>query len=246
METQEKKIEIIEKKPQKHYEKHQTSFTTINVDSRIASIRTNCEDPSLQVLLLKYLNSHPNAEFYSLDEISNAIRNEYGYSDNCFKKSGMSKAVSSIQGDLIFSHGTYYFKKVQGVYKLRARYLRKDPHLIKLYMMKNTFMKKEVHCIDTYTIVFTINPDRKDAVKDALHDYLGSEACYGIMTCGTHLVVMLNKNFSKVTILRDALRDFFTNREEYINNLKVKPKRKQPADNKKAIEILKHDIWSGS
>lgn len=204
----------VEKKKRK-YEKKIYPFNTLNVANYLAS-KPSDSSKSIRHYLVSYLKSHRNSEFYTLEGIAHALRKEYGFDDETCSKGAVSKAYNSLNGDLIFSDGLYYFKKENGVYKLRPRFSHENPYLKKLFKMNGAFLKDSVHKISDWTFVFCVNPRKNETVKEAFETMLGSTLCFGVIQCDNYLTVMLNSNDPQAEGAAMLMKNFFAEKERYL------------------------------
>ena len=209
-------METQAKKSRKKYEKQNHPYTTINVTNYLTGTSANAShSTSIRYLLIKYLRSHRYAEFANYQEIADALRKEFSLKEDTCSKGAISKAVKGIQGDLVFDDGTYFFKKVNRVYKLQARFSTDNPSLIELFKIKDAFLREDVHFIGNSTVVFSVNPKHIQNVKDKLLTLLGSSACFGIMSHEEYLVVMLNENSQELSNSKSMLENFFVQKKSY-------------------------------
>lgn len=163
-------METTTEKKKRKYEKKIYPFNTLNVANYLAS-KTSDSAKSIRYYLVAYLKSHRNSEFYTLEDIANALRKEYQLSIETCSKGAVSKACNSLHGDLELSDGLYYFKKEDGVYKLRHRFSQENSELQKLFKMNNAFTKNSVHELNDCTFVFCVNPEQIGTVKDAFETF---------------------------------------------------------------------------
>ena len=239
LETKIKKV----KKKYKKYEKKTYPLVSLNVANYLSGVSGNkAADPPMQYFLLKYLREHRDAEFKTLNEISAAIRKEFGFTDSTCNPSTVSKVISSIQGDLWFEDGVYYFDKKDGIYKLRTRISNNKKELQKLFAAKDMFWREDVHFIGKNTAVFSVNPSRIGEAKKGFLQLFGPSCCFGVMAVDEHLVIMLNQSGSHADAARDLMRDFFKNKREYEARLEEKKRREEERErqNKAILGKQKH------
>lgn len=229
METQDKKVQI-ENKKEKRWRKREKSFVVLNVEKYLAIASGNPErGSSVKYRLVDYLNKHRNSEFYNLDELAAAMREEYGYKERECTKSAVCKAVNEIQGDLIFSDGTFYFAKEGYTYKLRPRFAINSPELRDLFRMKKAFKEERVFCIGDNTVVFKVNPEYYKELKAKFLIFLGPQNCFGIMGNDEHLMIMLNEESLQFNMAKALLLDFFNKRKTFEKKEHDKRLREQAA-----------------
>lgn len=214
-------LETKRKKHEKKYEKKPLKFHTLNVANYLAlAPKDSARSQTIRYMFIEYLNTHRNTEFYSYEDIAQRLRKEYEIPDSECQKGTVSKIVRGLHGDLIFEDGTYYFAKIGRVYKLRPRFAEKDPLLVELFKLKSAFTKGSVFSINENTLVFSVDPNQIDKVKEGFSKLLGPTMCFGIMACDQHLVIMLDTTNPKVNLIRAMLLDFFNRKARYEESLK--------------------------
>ncbi len=234
METDERKK--VEKNKGGNYQ----SLPTIHVDNYLAEgLRRSKNEQLLRHMLVKYLKNHRDAVFADYKEISEVLKDEYKL-DKLYTKGAISKAVRALRGDLVFKDGVYSFVKVNGSYGLRRRGERDDPLWEKLFAMPSAFSKESIHAIGDNTFVFAVNPAKSAKIKEIFSVLLGPSLCFGVLDCGDHLVIMIDREHPQAKETKRLLLNFFVNKGRYeervMQEAEKKARQKQQDAEIKALQ----------